>query len=109
MVLPFEELYNSGSVLLALSLNRPVLVPASPSSVRLRDEVGAHWVRTYAGPLTAAALEEAYEAVARRAETEGFGAAQLHGREWPEIARAHVEVFRGAARGPHDGAGRGRR
>ena len=56
VVLPFLEITNSGSAILALSFNRPVLVPAFGSLPELQAQVGPQWVRTYAGQLSAAAL-----------------------------------------------------
>jgi len=97
VVLPFDEMHNSGSVLLALSLDRPVLVPESPTSSLLRDEVGAAWVHTYAGPLTGEHVGHAYDEVARRAAAGGLGRVEFRGREWAEIAAAHVDVFRRSA------------
>ncbi len=44
VVLPFVEMTNSGSMLLALSLDRPVLVPRLPVTEELADEVGPGWV-----------------------------------------------------------------
>jgi beta-1,4-mannosyltransferase len=56
VVLPFREITNSGSAILALSFNRPVLVPASGSLPELQAQVGSQWVRTYAGQLSTAEL-----------------------------------------------------
>lgn len=44
-------------MLLALSLDRPVLVPQTPTTQRLAEEVGEAWVRRHPGPLTAHTLE----------------------------------------------------
>jgi glycosyltransferase involved in cell wall biosynthesis len=44
VALPYRRVLNSGSALLALSLERPVLVPPTPSFRELRDEVGPRWV-----------------------------------------------------------------
>lgn len=44
VVLPYPEMHNSGSVLAALSLARPVLVPANDFNRALRAEVGPGWV-----------------------------------------------------------------
>lgn len=63
VVLPFREVYNSGSVMLALSLDRPVLVPASPTMQELRELVGGRWVHCYDGQLDATVLERVMETV----------------------------------------------
>ena len=51
------------AALLALSLDRPVLVPANPVNDRLAEEVGPVWVQRYAGALTAEVLTSALAAV----------------------------------------------
>jgi glycosyltransferase involved in cell wall biosynthesis len=63
VVAPFVDILNSGSVLLALSFDRPVLVPARGSMPRLAGLVGAPWVQTYEGELGAADLKDALTAV----------------------------------------------
>ena len=54
VVLPYREMHNSGGVLAALSLDRPVLVPDNEVNRQLGEEVGAAWVSCYTGDLTAA-------------------------------------------------------
>jgi beta-1,4-mannosyltransferase len=61
VVLPYREILNSGSALLALSLDCPVLVPARGAMGELQDFVGDAWVKTYPGDLTAADLQAAID------------------------------------------------
>ncbi|AFZ02256.1 glycosyltransferase [Calothrix sp. PCC 6303] len=49
VVLPFQEILNSGSALLSLSFNRPILVPALGSIPELQNQVGKDWVKMYFG------------------------------------------------------------
>lgn len=56
VVLPYEHIDTSGSVALALSLGRPVLVPDMPLMRDLGLRVGKEWVVTYAGKFSSAAL-----------------------------------------------------
>lgn len=93
VVLPYTELHSSGAALLALSLDRPVLVPAGPTTDALAAEVGPGWVLTYEGDLTAARLVEALETVRRPGRAP---APDLSAREWPAAARAHETLFRRA-------------
>ncbi len=44
VVLPYRFMHNSGAVLLALSLDRPVLVPDNEVNRLLEIEVGSDWV-----------------------------------------------------------------
>ncbi|MDJ0347979.1 glycosyl transferase [Cryobacterium sp. PH29-G1] len=52
VVLPYREMHNSGVLLVTLSLDRPVLVPSTPSNLALAEEVGADWIYLYDGELT---------------------------------------------------------
>lgn len=88
VVLPHAGAGNSGVVLMALSLDRPVLVPSGPVSDLIAEEVGADWVLTYSGPLRGAQLIGALER-ARRTR----GTPDLSNRDWPTLAEAHARVF----------------
>lgn len=59
IVLPYTEILNSGSALLALSFNRPMLVPSKGSMSELQKQTGNSWVKTYDGTLTPSQLKEA--------------------------------------------------
>ena len=61
VVLPFREVLNSGSALLALSCNRPVLVPLLGAMGELKGEFSDRWVRTFSGPLDGPTLESALD------------------------------------------------
>ena len=95
VVLPFATVTNSGSLLLALSLDRPVLVPSQPMTEQLAAEVGPGWVFTYAGSLDPAALLDTLLAARRSG---GGDRPNLSAREWDAIGVAHAVVFQRAAR-----------
>lgn len=59
VVLPYRQILNSGAALLALSFNRPVLVPDLGSMGDLKADFGAGWVRTFSGEIDSATLESA--------------------------------------------------
>lgn len=61
MVLPYREILNSGSAILALSFGRPLLVPAQGALCELAQRAGAAWVRTYIGELQPATIREALD------------------------------------------------
>ncbi len=90
VVLPYAEMHNSGAVLLALSLGRPVLVPASRIAQELADEVGAGWVLQYEAPLDAAALARALE---QAREIDQSAAPDLSGRDWDLAGELHLAVY----------------
>lgn len=52
VVLPYTDILNSGSALLALSFNRPVLLPNAGAIPELVEDVGGDWVRCYESQLT---------------------------------------------------------
>ncbi|GAB2979475.1 glycosyltransferase [Frigoribacterium salinisoli] len=93
VVLPYREMHNSGGVLTALSLARPVLVPDNEVNRRLADEVGHSWLHRYAGDLTADDVDRALERVAALPE----GAVpDLTGRDWAPAGEQHVAAYRRA-------------
>jgi beta-1,4-mannosyltransferase len=61
VVLPYREVLNSGSALLALSFNRPVLVPDRGAMGELKEHFGGSWVRTFSGDLDQKSLERALD------------------------------------------------
>ncbi|ARA92988.1 hypothetical protein AWN76_007335 [Rhodothermaceae bacterium RA] len=91
VVLPYAEILNSGTALLALSLNRPVLVPALGALLELRDEVGPAWVQTYTGTLSPEVLRQA---ATWARDTPRPAEAPLSRRAWPHLARQTVEAYR---------------
>lgn len=90
VLVPYEHLYNSGVVFVALTLDRPVIAQDNPMTRELRDEYGSQWVGLYEGPLTPEGLRHAWESVSRAAGRPGGSAA----RAWPDIARAHAALYR---------------
>lgn len=93
IVLPYREMHNSGGVLAALSLDRPVLVPDNEVNSRLAAEVGQRWVHRFEPPLTAdlllAALAEAV--AARQAAPEEVP--DLSARDWTGTAEQHLSAY----------------
>ncbi|WP_286344601.1 glycosyltransferase [Frondihabitans sucicola] len=93
VVLPYREMHNSGGVLTALSLDRPVLVPSNPVTERLAEETGPGWVHRYDGDLDANDIERALAEVS----TAGRGDhPDLSERDWDDAGRRHVDAYRRA-------------
>lgn len=90
IVLPFRETLNSGSAILALSFDRPVLVPRAGSLVDLSRQIGDDWVMTYDGDLTPTVLSESLS----RALTMRDKTAPLDSLEWSHIARQTRDIYR---------------
>jgi beta-1,4-mannosyltransferase len=94
VVLPYRTGLNSSAMLLALSLGRPVLVPAGDVNDDLAAEVGAAWVQRFEPPLSSAALAEALEATAELPASPP----DLSLRDWDRAAMEHVAAYENAMR-----------
>jgi len=90
VVLPFADIMHSGSAILALSFNRPALVPARGSLPELQIRVGPQWIRTYDGELTPAILTAA--AVWAR-NSKRASRPDLSSFEWTHIVQSTVELY----------------
>lgn len=99
VVLPYREMHNSGAILLALSLARPVLVPSTPVTEMLREEVGDCWVHTYEGTISDLAIRAACAEVRNHS---AMVLPDLTLRNWPDIARQHREAYVDAVRAQRD-------
>jgi glycosyltransferase involved in cell wall biosynthesis len=84
VVLPFTEIVNSGSVILALSFNRPVLVPAQGALPEVQARVGSEWVYTYNGEFSAENLISGVEWAKKTARGTRTNLADF---DWRDIAR----------------------
>jgi beta-1,4-mannosyltransferase len=93
VALPYRAMHNSGAVLLALSLDRPVLVPDNEVTAALADEVGPGWVIRYSGDLTADRLSSSLRAAAVRPTRRPA----LDRRGWAAAGAAHADAYRRAA------------
>jgi beta-1,4-mannosyltransferase len=103
VVLAYAEMHNSGGALAALSLGRPVLVPANEVNRRLAEEVGPGWVLIYDGPLRAdhllAALAELRAEGGRAARQ--LSVPDLSAREWDRVGADHLAAFHRARNWRH--------
>lgn len=93
VVLPYTHMHNSGGVLAALSLDTPVLVPATAANARLAEEVGPGWVLPYEGELGPDDLERALETLGEGGRSER---PDLSRRGWAEAGREHLAAYRRA-------------
>lgn len=91
-------LVDESMLMMALSLDRPVLVPESVATQHLADEVGTGWVHHHSGALTAERLDEVVNAVRNAARAEQ---PDLSKREPAAIASRYAEVFRSVVGAAH--------
>jgi beta-1,4-mannosyltransferase len=102
VVLPFDSILNSGSVLLALSFDRPVLAPRLGSLPDIQYRVGARWISLFDGPLTTGHLVRAF-AARSIGEHEH---ADLSFFDWDHIAQQTLDCYRIAPNEPPQAAKR---
>lgn len=91
VVLPYRSIQNSGSAVLALSADRPVVVPALGAMRELQDAVGPDWVRCYDREFDDAELAVT---VAWATEVARPARAPLDGLDWDGIAEDTAAFYR---------------
>ena len=91
VVLPYEDIVHSGTALLSLSFDRPVLVPGQGAMGELRRHVGENWVYTYDGSLGPTTLEAGLAAA--RSDRRGARAPLDH-LDWSALAADTVALYR---------------
>ena len=94
VVLPYREMHNSGAVLAALSIGRPVLLPRNEVNQELAEEVGQVWVQMYDGELGG---EDIQKALAVTADIGVDARPDLSARRWDTGAQEHARAYRLAA------------
>jgi glycosyltransferase involved in cell wall biosynthesis len=92
VVLPYKAILNSGSAILALSFDKPILVPALGALAEVREIVGHDWVRLYEGDLTPEIIRNAID-WAKGRQVEPNARAPLDGLNWNRIAQLTVRAF----------------
>lgn len=97
VILPFTEILNSASALLALSFDRPILVPAQGALPELHQIVGPEWMRLYHGPLSSKIVRDAVEWAASCSTSRGLRA-PLDCLGWDAIGRLTLKAFAAVAR-----------
>ncbi|MFC7404632.1 glycosyl transferase [Georgenia alba] len=95
VVLAYTVFHNSGAALLALSLDRPVLLPRSGSSEALAAEAGPGWVHLFDPPLTVNDVRRALESSRAPGRSER---PDLRSRDWDHVGRLHRDAYRAVLR-----------
>jgi beta-1,4-mannosyltransferase len=89
LVLPYREIFLSGTALLALSYDRPILVPRRGALAELGEEIGPEWVRLYDGDLTPEELVAALD----WARAPRSGPPDLHRHDLGEVTAALQRTY----------------
>jgi len=92
VILPYTDSGNgnSGVAMVALSLNRPVLVYENPIMAELAREVGSEWVQMMAEPVNGPQIDRALQYLDALNLTEP----EFVGRDWHSIANSYAQLFR---------------
>ncbi len=96
VVLPYVDVLNSGTAILALSFGRPVLVPHLGAMGDLQALFGADAVRTYDGQISPKILADAVGTSSDSAALRRFVRRQL---DWDAIGRQTVAFYEQIASG----------
>lgn len=88
-VFPARESLNSGTALLSLSFDRPLLAARTGSLIHLNEQFGDRWVRLYDGILSGSILDEALEEA--RLDHDHL---ELISHDWQQIASALIAFYR---------------
>ena len=91
VVLPYREILNSGSALLALSFDCPILVPLRGTLGELQTQVGEDWVRAYMGEITTSCIEDAMQWALN---TPRPPQAPLQSLDWEGLAQQTVRAYK---------------
>ena len=92
IVLPYTEILNSGAAILALSFDRPILVPRWEALPDLQEIVGPNWVRLYDGELNPDIIRSSIQWVRTR-QVGPDAHAPLEELNWDHIAQLTVRAF----------------
>jgi beta-1,4-mannosyltransferase len=90
VVLPYRDILNSGTALLALSFSRPILVPSRGAMGELQANVGREWVRTFPDELDTEELEHAIAWARQEVRPQ---TAVLNDLEWTDIAEQTLKAY----------------
>ncbi|NEN97476.1 MAG: glycosyltransferase family 4 protein [Moorea sp. SIO1F2] len=90
VILPYREILNSGSAFLALSFNRPILVPKIGALPEVQEQVGEEWVYTYTGEITDYDIEKALDWALNTPRPEQ---APLEAFDWQELANQTINAY----------------
>lgn len=97
VILPYTEILNSGSAILALSFDRPILVPDRGALAELRSFVGPDWVNLYEGELSPGTIRAAVHWTKAR-QIQPDARAPLDALNWEHVGRMTIQAFSHASR-----------
>ena len=96
VVLPYSRTLNSGVARLAMTMERPVLLPDLGLMATQQARFGADWVRLYRGELTPEILKEAISWARKSSRSRSPDLAEL---DWESRAAEACAIYRALATG----------
>jgi beta-1,4-mannosyltransferase len=90
VVLPFTKILNSGSSLLALSFNCPILVPNLGSIPELQNIVGQDWVNIYSGEFTPEILSQGLDWLIN---TQRSNQCMMEELDWDKLSQETLQLY----------------
>ncbi|MBF4572938.1 GDP-mannose--glycolipid 4-beta-D-mannosyltransferase [Herbiconiux sp. VKM Ac-1786] len=91
VVLPYTQMYNSGALILALSLGAHVLAPRTPANQAMLEEFGDEWITLFDGPLESRHL---LDALGHAAGAARGALPDMSRRDWGDAGDRHVQLYR---------------
>ena len=90
VILPYLNILNSGTAILALSMRRPVVAPRIGSLPELQENYGKNWVFLYDQPLNQSVIENVLTWLQTRQNTE----LDLSPLDWQPLAQQTAAFYR---------------
>lgn len=88
VIVPSSFALNSGSAMLALSFDRPVILPHRGTFIEMQEALGDDWVHTYEGGIRARILWNAFETV----QPDGRPALEKH-YDWTMAGKRTLDAY----------------
>jgi glycosyltransferase involved in cell wall biosynthesis len=95
-IFAYKEIYNSGAVLLALSVPIPVVVTDSSSMRALQAEVGDEWLQIMPAEFDVLDLQNALTALQVFHASRGQSSPLSDLRNWDLIAKKYLQIYKDA-------------
>ncbi|MDH3669486.1 MAG: glycosyltransferase [Paracoccaceae bacterium] len=89
VVLPYRRILNSGTLMLALAFERPVMVPDRGTMRELQGRFGSDWLRVYEGDLNVAKIRSGIEWAMQTVRTP----LDFSGLDWPTLAQQTRAIY----------------
>jgi glycosyltransferase involved in cell wall biosynthesis len=93
-IVPYQNTYNSGAALFALSIPIPLIATTSDSMLRLQAEVGESWMQIVSQNFDSIELSRAIEKIVSDKNSRSDRPTFSKSREWTEIGKAYSKIYR---------------